>query len=255
MVPALSYGAMNETRETLEARKRELFDAIRLLEQDREDGLMDEVAYASSRRRYELEAAEVLERLDHLPHERKERTTGRSTLWIALSALGLVMVALAIFLVSSLQHRTEARPPPLPTVSSVLATAQRAAAAHPRDVDAQLVLGNAYLDAGQNAQADAAYQRAIRLAPGRPEGRTLHAMMLGAGGRRGQALVLLRQVERSHPRYARAWLLDGLIASRTSQGQPRALAAWRHFLQLQPHGRLSPSVHRWMSALQRKQKR
>src|SRR5919206_2786227 len=107
MAPALSYGAMNETRDTLEARKRELFDAIRLLEQDREDGLMDEVAYASSRRRYELEAAEVLERLDHLPHERKERTTGRSTLWIALSALGLVMVALAIFLVSSLQHRTE----------------------------------------------------------------------------------------------------------------------------------------------------
>src|SRR5438270_8504352 len=96
---ALSYGAMTETRETLEARKRELFDAIRVLERDREDGTIDEGAYRSARDRYEKEAALVAEHLDTVegvetrPVHRPVRVT-----WIAAPAVGLVLAAVVLFL-------------------------------------------------------------------------------------------------------------------------------------------------------------
>lgn len=252
---------MTDMRERLEGRKRELFDAIRLLEQDREDGVMDEAAYATARRRYELEAAKVIERLDRLAptepmeHAPRERTS-RSPLWIAGPAAAIIGVALVLFLFAGLQHRTEAQPiGSVPTVSPAVLAAQRNASAHPRSVDAQLALGNAYFDVGQLTQADVAYQTAIGLAPARPEARTLHAMVLASDGKDARALAQLSQVERAQPRYARAWLLDGLIASKSRAGYSRAIAAWKRFLTLQPRSAVAPSVRRWMADLQKKSKR
>jgi cytochrome c-type biogenesis protein CcmH/NrfG len=136
-------------------------------------------------------------------------------------------------------------------VSSRILTAQRAVLKHPRSVDALLTLGNAYLDSGQTAAADQTYRVAMRLAPNRPEPRTLDALAIGSRGQTARALALLRQVEQQHPRYSRAWLLDGLLASRAPGGRARSIEAWKRFLAVDPHNSLVPRVKVWIAQEER----
>jgi hypothetical protein len=87
----------------------------------------------------------------------------------------------------------------------------------------------------------------MRLAPGRPEAATLHAMVLGAEGKGRSGLAQLRRVEARHPAYAKAWLIDGLLASQSARGRERAIASWKRFLALQPHAALAPTVRQWIA--------
>jgi cytochrome c-type biogenesis protein CcmH/NrfG len=246
---------MTETREGLEARKRELFDAIRTLQRDHEDGTIDEDAYQVARRRYEVEAALVMERLDTLHDGDAIQRAGRSrTWWIAVLAAGLLSAAVLLFLLGALHQRggnagITGDVPTVPATPSAIQLAERQATDHPRSVMAQLALGNAYLDAGMAGRADRAYRRAMQLDPGTPVAPTLHAMALGALGRSHLALAQLAQVEHRHPAYARAWLLDGVIAARTPAGHARARRAWRVFLRLQPHSSVSRNVRVWLREL------
>jgi cytochrome c-type biogenesis protein CcmH/NrfG len=121
-----------------------------------------------------------------------------------------------------------------------LLAAEREARAHPRSADALVNLGNAYLNNVQVAAADRAYMAAMQLDPTAPQPATLHAMILGSSGQSGQALALLRQVERRHPTYARAWVLDGLLSQRSNPAH--AIAAWQQFLALEPKSSLSATV-------------
>lgn len=251
----VSYGAMTETRETLEARKRELFDAIRTLERDCEDGTIDDEAYRRARGRFESEAALVEEHLDRLQDETPPGRAGTTRLtWLAAPAGGLVLAAVVLFLLGALHPRaangtvTGDVPTALP-LSSAIQVAERSAAAHPRSVDAQITLGNAYLDAGKDGLADRSYRAAMRLAPSRPEAPTLHAMVLGVAGKTRAALRQLGLVEHAHPTYARAWLLDGLLSSKSRAGYPRARRAWSVFLRLNPRGAVPSSVRTWLKAL------
>jgi cytochrome c-type biogenesis protein CcmH/NrfG len=121
--------------------------------------------------------------------------------------------------------------------------------AHPRSADAMLQLGSDYLAAGDAVAADRSFQAAMRAAPDRPEPKTLHAMVVAAAGHAAAAHALLREVERTHPRYARAWLLDGLLEAHNRRTYPRAIADWQRFLSLQPHGPLARDVRGWIRSL------
>lgn len=244
--------APTDSREALDARKRDLFSAIHLLEQDREDGAIDEESYRAARARFEAEAAAVLEQLDTLqpPVPRPARRVP-----LLLTALGIV-AALAIFLVAALVPRgagaiTGTVPTPAPQASAVQ-VAQAYASGHPRDASAWLRLGNVYLDVNRPRAADADYRRAMRLAPRDPAPATLHAMMLASLGRRPAALTLLRRIERTHPTYARVWLLDGMMGMRARHGRAQALASFRRFLHLAPHSRVAPMVRVWVRTLSKR---
>jgi cytochrome c-type biogenesis protein CcmH/NrfG len=248
-----------ETPESLQARKADLFAAIRQLEQDRDDGIIDEDAYRATRRRYENEAAGILERLDvlsaaqELDFSASGPPAAGSRRLAAVAAGAAVVAAMAIFLVGAVTHRggnqsaTGSVPTPVQQVPSQILAAQHAVLQHPRSVDALLTLGNAYLDAGQPAAADRTYRVAMRLGPNRPEPKTLDALAIGSHGHVAQALALLRQVERQHARYSRAWLLDGLLSSRVPHGQSRSIAAWKRFLAVDPHNTLAPRVKAWIA--------
>lgn len=248
-----------ETREALETRKRELYAAVRLLEEDRADGSIGEDAYQAARQRHEAEAAGIMQRLDAIPAVPAAPAPPRSRLWLLPAGL-TVAVALALFLVAAVHSRGSGQtitgdvPTVAPTPRSQLDIALQAARAHPGSAAAQIALGNAYLNSGQTAQADRSYRRAMRLAPNQPQAATLHAMMLAGSGSRSQALALLRTVERRHPRYARAWLLSGLVLSRTPGATERAVADWRRFLRLQPHGAVSADVRKWIAGATKKGK-
>jgi cytochrome c-type biogenesis protein CcmH/NrfG len=257
-----------ESQASLEARKQELFSALRQLQRDHDDGVIDRTAYEGTRRRYETEAAEVLERLDRLSGQvtptRVSRAASRRMLMVAVAA-AVVAAAIAIFLASALHARTgnaaitgdvgSAPAVTATTASSRIMAAQRAVAVRPRDVNAELQLAGAYLDAGDTRNADRTYQRAARLDPRRPEGPTMHAMLLGSGGHVAKGLTAIRAVERAHPWYAKAWFVDGLLASRTPGGLARAIHAWRVFLTLAPHSSVALEVRALLATAENVQRR
>lgn len=257
---------LTHDRERLLSRKREVYAALRTLEQDSSEGTIDAAAYRQTRYRYELEAAEILAQLDTLPEEGAEqdeqpaapRGVSRPGSVQMLLAGGAVAAALIIFLLGALHPRgvnqsltgDQVQATPVPTVRSSpqLRAAARAVLAHPRSVAALIALGNADLQVGDAAAADRSYQRAVSLAPRRPEARTLHAMMLGSAARYTAALTLLGAVERDTPTYTRAWLIDGLLSSHIRADYPRAIGAWQRFLTLDPHNTLAPQVRQWIAA-------
>jgi tetratricopeptide (TPR) repeat protein len=282
-----------EEREQLLTRREDIYAALRALERDRVEGTIDDAACNTARRRYELEAAAILERLDELDRpgdddihldgrgrtgniptvtdSRAGMVDGRtrteplslrrrgSIIWLA--ALALVAAAAAIFLIDALHARGngaitgDARAvvsTPAPATSTALLAAEKQVKLHPASVDAYLDLGNAYLNANQPAAADRAFVRAIRLAPSRPEARTMHALiMAGSSARPAQSLALLRRVETGHPAYSHAWLVDGLLSSRSRTAFPRAIAAFHRFLALAPHAPVSPQVRAFLAGLER----
>lgn len=253
---------MSESRGTLLARKEDLFTALRALEQDHREGVVDGEAYSSARRRYEVEAAHVLERLDALHTVEDTVPPWRRIRWplATLVVLPVVAVGVVILAVTSL------RPPPAHTATAVSTTqpastvsaatlaavhsAQMVVRRHPHRVDARLALAAAELQANNSVAADAQYVRAMGIAPRRPEAPTLHALVLSAENKNSAALALLSRVERLNPRYARAWLTDGLIASRRPPGIPRAIRAWRHFLRLQPRGPVATEIRPLLAGLE-----
>jgi cytochrome c-type biogenesis protein CcmH/NrfG len=251
---------MTETRESLEARKRDLFAAIRTLDADYEDGSLDESVYLSTRDRYEREAADILERLDALddapavsapPPRRRPRSLGTAVTLLVIA--GLIVVVL----VGALQRRSEntalsqAAPQPTAPTSPALVKARRAVLKNPQDATAQIALGNAYLNLGEAAQADVRYREAMQLEPSNALAPTMHAMVLGSRSHRVQALALLRSVELSHPRFARAWLLDGVISSHARSTYTRAIRAWKRFLALEPKSPVAATIRRSITAVEK----
>jgi cytochrome c-type biogenesis protein CcmH/NrfG len=264
---------MANNRTQLLTRKGDLMAALRTLQQDHEDGVIDDGAYHAARRRYEQEAAEVLERLDALPPEpgdqralpervadrAQARPAGFASPWLFAAGAGAIVVAAAIvlFLVTSVQPRSSnvARssgggPATAKPLSPAIVAAQREVRAHPRSVTALITLGDAYLNNGQATTADSVYQRAMKVEPNAPQPPTLHAMIIGYSGQTARALAVLHGVERRHPSFSRAWLLDGVFSAHGPRGSPgykHAILAWQQFLALEPHNSLSAQVRQWIA--------
>ncbi|MDQ2742152.1 MAG: tetratricopeptide repeat protein [Chloroflexota bacterium] len=252
---------MNVSRTQLLSRKRDLFGALHVLERDFRDGVIDEEAYRAAVDRYETEAARILEQLDEMPVEAEGRPqpVGATAMKraFAVGAVGLVLAVIVFLLLAATHHRlgnetiTGSGGGPGATAPSGTSPAVHAAEAvvlrHPHSAGAWVGLGNAYLNSGDLTSANGSYLAAIRLAPASPAPRVLHAMVLGMAGRPAAARTTLRQVERAHPSYARAWLLDGLYAPPGRPGYPYAIRAWNRFLALQPSGPMAISVRHWIA--------
>jgi len=121
-------------RSQLEARKLELYDAIRTLDRDRGEGTIDVESYSRARSRFELEAAAILERLDHLidPSPVLVRRNSQRRLAIIATA-GVILLAVALFLGGALRARTGnaaitgdiGQATPAPVVAAVAASPDR----------------------------------------------------------------------------------------------------------------------------------
>ncbi len=246
---------MNEDTSHLAKRRYEVYAAIEILERDLANGTIDADSYARTRMRYESEAARLLEQEENVgagapaPHPRG--AFPRRPVVLGAVTAALLALAVGLFLVNAVRARTAgaaitgdiggATPVP-PAPSAELLAAQNAVRLHARDVDARLSLAQAYADQGQVQEADAAYRDAIKIAPNRPEPRTMFAMYMGSGGNTKGALSLLDAVEQAQPGFARAWLVDGLLSSRSPGGLSRAIRSWRRFLALAPHSSVAGEV-------------
>jgi hypothetical protein len=176
-------------------------------------------------------------------------------------ALGILGVAVGAFLFGALRERGsgpitgDARAvvaTPAPAVDASLIAAQKRVKLHPASVEAYLDLGNAYLNLNRTAAADQAFVRAMRLAPARPEAKTMHALITAGSSTRPLAsLTLLWQVEAAHPGYSHAWLADGLLSSRDRSSFGRAIADFHRFLTLAPRATVDSQVRALLTGLKR----
>ena len=263
---------MASNRARLLARKRDVIEALRVLEQDRADGLLDEDTYAIAKQRHESEAGQLLAQLDALGEDdgpasgrNRESSRPRSRRWVlGVTTTILCLAAVLAFLITAVHHRApgetitgavgQGGPSSSGQTALTLQAAQQEVYRHPRSYEALVNLGTAYLQSGRIMEADLSYQAAIRVDPSRAAAPTFHAMLLGAVKRYRQALTLLSTVERDHPAYARAWLMDGILSSQShlANGKKRAVAAWLRFLLLEPNSDLAPKVRGWSVQLQEK---
>jgi cytochrome c-type biogenesis protein CcmH/NrfG len=235
-------------------RKRELYDALHTLDRDLVEGQIDAEAYGHLRTRYEDEAADVLEAIDKQTSgidEHSLRASRPRPGTMKVMGIGALIAAAAIFLASALHagSATAITPTAVPTsgTSTAITRALATVAQHPRQLSSLLALGGAYMDARDATDADKTYRSAIPLAPSDPEPRVLDSVALSALGKTSEAEATLHSVEVSHPAFARAWLLDGLLSSRNAKTLPRAIAAWKHFLKLQPRGRVAVTVRQLLA--------
>lgn len=253
---------MSAERVRLVRRKEDLVEALRTLERDHQGGAIDPGVYRISRERYESEAAAILERLDCMaPHAPQipSLPAWRSRRSTIVLATGGVLLATALLLAGALRARgagqsiTGLQPTailPL-AVSPAVRAAERRLVANPRSATAWTALGRAQLNAGNAAEGLTALRQAIRLDSRRAEAPTLLAVAFAAEGRRRVALRYLRQAEQAQPRYARAWLWDGIVASRNRSTLPRAIASFSRFLRLEPNAPASPGVRKLLAAARR----
>jgi cytochrome c-type biogenesis protein CcmH/NrfG len=178
-----------------------------------------------------------------------------------VGAASLLLAAVAIFLVAAVRDRGngaitgDAQPvvsTPTALASPALLAAEKSVRLHPTSAIAYVNLGNAYLSANNSSAADKAFLRAMSLAPGRPEAKTMHALIMASTSTRPvRALALLRQVEIAHPGYSHAWLVDGLLSSRVRSTFPRAVDAYQHFLALEHRAAVTPQVRVLLAGLRR----
>lgn len=258
-----------ETRSHLEGRKRDLYHAIRILDRDHRDEVIDGEAYDGARSRYEREAAGILERLDQLDESvaiaPRTAMVGSKRRLAIIGGGGMIALATALFLAGALRARTgtagitgdigQATPAPVSRQAAPVLAALTRVRIHPRDPNAQLELAAAYVNARDNRAANTAYLRAIQLAPHQSEARTMYAMFEGSGGDATRALAQLSVVEREHSGYAKAWLVDGLLSSRVPAGLARAIRSWRRFLVLSPHAAIAPQVRTLLASAERARKK
>jgi tetratricopeptide (TPR) repeat protein len=114
-----------------------------------------------------------------------------------------------------------------------LALARALAQAAPRSPDAQQLLAMCLADAGSDAEAGAAFERALALAQGHPLVRLNHATWLRKTGRRDEALAAFRAVAAAMPDNAKAWIELGHTAL-DARLHAEARAALEKGVRLQP---------------------
>jgi predicted Zn-dependent protease len=143
-----------------------------------------------------------------------------------------------------------AEAPPVPPPPPAVQRAEHVYAQHPHRLTAVMGLGTAYLNNGDAVDAAVVFHQAMTMAPSDPAPATMDALALSTSGKNLQAQARLRGVERAHPNYARAWLVDGLMPVSSAQARSHTIVALRHFLRLQPHNRVAPAVRAVLKRLE-----
>ena len=118
------------------------------------------------------------------------------------------------------------------------------------DFDAWAKLGNLFYDAQMPEEAIDPYRRALEIKPDDPAVRTDLSTMLRSLGRHEEATEHLRRVVDDDSTWHQAWFNLGVIYSFDLEDEPKALAAWKMFVALNPQSQHAQSVQREIARLE-----
>ncbi|UCE26424.1 MAG: tetratricopeptide repeat protein [Candidatus Coatesbacteria bacterium] len=104
---------------------------------------------------------------------------------------------------------------------------------NPTDINARLIMAQAYLRAGDEAAAREEYLTIVSLDPGQADANYGLAVLAAGEGDLNSALDYARAATTTDPDYADAWLLIGKAAAKTGDGET-AYAAYVEYLKRRP---------------------
>jgi tetratricopeptide (TPR) repeat protein len=252
-------------------RKARVLAALRELEADRRAGDISEEDYRALRRSYELEAAQVLQRLDALAGRSAadlagaarsgspagaargaRRAARRPTAGVAWALGGLAFVAvLGLTLAQSLRPRgpddtitgndlgegggAAAEGAPLvPVDRARIAALEQRVARDSADRAALNELAHLYVATQRFREAADLSLRVLGADPENAEAMTHLGVVLWANGDPGTAAQALDHALRFDPQFAEAWLFKGLVAFAGLGDPGTAVEAWERYLALAP---------------------
>ena len=250
-----------EGREALEAQRVFLLRSLDDLDVEREAGNIDDATYDRLHGDYTARAAAVLRALDGEPIEPTVGPPPVSTARRALVVGGIVAFAIAAAVVLAV---TIAPRLPGQTVTGGASADPKAATAalknavhdHPNDYSARIEYARALI-ATDRVGALKQYDAAAKLRPKEPEPPTYIGWILGLASsqvadtathtqlldRSLQAFALARKLD---PRYADAYVFEGLVRARFANDPAGAVPLLQQYLRLAPDG---PQVAAVRSAL------
>jgi putative PEP-CTERM system TPR-repeat lipoprotein len=127
-------------------------------------------------------------------------------------------------------------------LNQAIATYNRLVQLRPKSPEPLVALAEAHLAANAMGAAEEAAARALKLAPDSPAVLQAVASIDLRAGRKQQALDRARGVQKSVPKLARGWVLEGDIAS-AARDWPLAVAAYRTALQKAPSSPVAARLH------------
>jgi tetratricopeptide (TPR) repeat protein len=107
-------------------------------------------------------------------------------------------------------------------------------ASDPRNVKANIELGNRLYDAGRFAESVPYYQQALALEPRNVSVSTDLGTALYYAGRPDEALAQLDKSLALDPRHAQTWFNIGIIRRDAKGNKPGAVEAWENLLKVAP---------------------
>ena len=142
-------------------------------------------------------------------------------------------------------------PPPKrmpPQVVQLVQSYKAALARDPRDLEANIGLGNLEFDSGQWQKAIDYYSRALAIDPTNADVRVDRAVAYHATGQNDTAKKDLLRVTREKPTHKNAWLNLGVV-NRELGDRSGAVRAWEEYLRLDPNGEHSAGIRQEITAL------
>lgn len=119
---------------------------------------------------------------------------------------------------------------------------------NPKDAEALIGLGNLEFDSGQWQHAIDYYSRALEVDAKNADVRVDRAIAYHSSGQDDVAKKELLRVTREKPEHKNAWLNLGVVNNQLGD-RAGALAAWEHYLQLDPQGEHAATVKQEIEAL------
>ena len=135
-----------------------------------------------------------------------------------------------------------------PQVVQLVQSYKAVLAKTPRDLEANIGLGNLEFDSGQWQKAIDYYSRALEVDPGNADVRVDRAVAYHATGQNDTAKKELLRVTREKPTHKNAWLNLGVV-NRELGDRSGAVSAWEEYLKIDPSGANSAGIRQEIAAL------
>jgi cytochrome c-type biogenesis protein CcmH/NrfG len=106
--------------------------------------------------------------------------------------------------------------------------------ARPDNVEAWVLLGHAYFDAGENAKAIGAYEKSLELSPGNADVLTDLGVMYRRNGKPEKAVEAFDRAIAADPSHQTARFNKGIVLLHDLNDHEGAIRAWEELLEINP---------------------
>lgn len=225
--------------------------ALERLEDQLDDGAIDESDYLEQRSRLEPRALSA----PPLSSSYSRRRWLQAGIMVTAAVVIAASISLAVqqrgsaAITGTVPGGSSSTPTPTTALPKQVSLAFKVVGRHPRAGWAWTRLGSTLLRRDQTSGAQLAFQKAVKVAPFYQPARLELAFVdigLPRESSASQAIEVLIPIVKTHPDSARLWLLEALARERLSGQTKQVTADFRRYLKLAPNGPLHMVAQEWI---------